>query len=195
MDLWKTLLFVAIGIIIILYVLNKKIIRYIKRVNRNSVVIDTRVIKQLNEVVRSIVLVHRPVDNFRFISNYYASHVAIVCITDKCNVLLSVGEFGDLYAKEATKYDSQWNVLGYGGPLMEISKYPVNGEVTLMNIIEPFIESRNTEFRLFSNNCHHMTCSIIKKFCEYDAHDNALYCPCGWSAFMSCLFNGNRPDA
>ena len=186
--LWKWIAFILLFIVIILYVLNSNKLKFTKDVCFNSAIIDARVLDKLNENVKTIILVHRPMNSFKFITKFHASHVAMICIMEDCNVLLSVGGFNTLYAREAIKNNDCWLISGYGGPLKEIAKYRMIKEVPLTDIINEFITIRNNEFNYLTNNCHHMTSDIIKQFCRYEDTDAYLHCPSGWKLIRDCLF-------
>ncbi len=187
--LWKWTTFILLFIALILFILNNNKLEYTKNVCFNSAIIDASVLDKLNKNVKDIVLVHRPMNSFKFITKFRASHVAIICIMEDCNALLSVGGFNTLYAREAIKNNDCWLISGYGGPLKEIAKYSMHKEVTLIDIINEFITIRNNEFNYLNNNCHHMTSDIIKRFCEFDENDNYLHCPRGWKLIKECLFD------
>lgn len=186
--LWKWTTFILLFIVLILYVLNTNKLEFTKNVCFNSAIIDARVLDTLNKNVKTIILTHRPMNSFKFITKFRACHVAIICITEDCNVLLSVGGFNTLYAREAIKYNNGWLITGYGGPLKEISKYSMLKEVPLIDIINEYITIRNNEFNYLTNNCHHMTSDIIKRFCKSDKDDVYLHCPRGWNLIRDCLF-------
>lgn len=187
-NVWKWTTFILLFIVIILYVLNVNKLKFTKRVCFNSAIIDARVLDKLNKNVKNIILVRRPMNSFKFITTFRASHVAIICIMEDCNVLLSVGGFNTLYAREAIKNDDCWLVSGYGGPLKDIAEYSMIKEVPLMDIIREFITIRNARFDYLTNNCHHMTSDIIKRFCIYEDNDTYLRCPYGWNLVRECLF-------
>lgn len=142
----------------------------------------------LNKNVKGIILTYRPIEYLKFITTYRACHVAIVCVMEDSNVLLSVGELNVLYAREANKNDDCWLTHGYGGPLKEVAKYSMIKEVSLMDIIKEFVKIRTAKFSCLSNNCHHMTRDIIKRFCVYEDDDTYLQCPRGWNLVRECLF-------
>ena len=188
-NMWKWISFILLFIVIILHVLNNNKIKFTKRVCFNSVILDSHVLDRLDAKVKKITLTYRPMNSFKFITGYRASHVAIICKLDDGDVLLSVGRFNALYAREAIKRENIWTITGYGGPLKEIAEYSMTDDVSLMDIIKEFITIRNEEFDYLKNNCHHMTCSIIKRFCKFDRNDKLLCCPCGWNLIRECLFN------
>ncbi len=187
--LWKWTTFILLFIVLILYALNGNKLKFTKRVCFNSAIIDARVLDKLNKKVKTIILTHRPMNAFKFITKFRASHVAIICVMEDCNVLLSVGGFNTLYAREAIKNNDCWLTSGYGGPSKEIAEYSMIKEVSLIDIISEFITIRNNEFNYLNNNCHHMTSDIIKRFCEFDENDIYLHCPRGWNLIRDCLFS------
>ena len=189
MCIWRMLLCVSLIVIVILLVVLRKTTRYINVVNRNGVIIDTTLLDNLHAPVREMILVHRPVSELSFIDNYYASHVAVICITDIGNLLVSVGEFGDTYVRRAHNTGMTWTVIGYGGPLKEIARYRVDGSVILIDVLSKFIAFRSCPFRLLTYNCHHITCGIIKHFCIYDEHDECLACSSGINLIKRILYN------
>ena len=181
--------FLCIIIVVVTYILNREAYHYIEQINDDSVTIHTRLLEKLNNKVHKLILVSRPVKELKMSFSYYAMHVSIICVTDDCNILISTGNFGNLYARRATKRLDQWEIDGdYGGPSKEVAEYPVRKDVTLMEILRAFIMIMNSKFDALHNNCHHMTCEIIKKFCVFNEYDYALYCPSGWTLISTCLF-------
>ena len=187
--LWKWTTFILLFIVLILYILNNNKLEFTRNVCVNSAIIDASVLDKLNKNVKTIALAHRPMNSFKFITKFRASHVAIICIMEDCNVLLSVGGFNTLYAREAVKDNDHWLITGYGGPLKEVANYSMRKEVTLMDIINEFIVIRNNELNYLNYNCHHMTSDIIKQFCVFDESDIYLHCPRGWKLIKECLFD------